>query len=442
MKNIINNKILASIVIVLALVFVAGIAGAPAAHAQYVNYPTGYTYQSYPTSYTYQQYGGTYAYTAPNYCSNHYCGVTYTQPVYAPVYVSCYPTSSSVNTGNTATWTSSVSGGNGVYSYSWSGTDGLIGSSASVAMPYYSSGIKTASVTVYSNGQSQTAYCSGSVNVYNNYPTTYYPPTTYYSPLQISCMANTTSAPTGSTVTWSANVSGGNGIYNYTWSGSDGITGYAQSISTAYNTLGQKLASVTVYSNGQTLTQSCNNTVSVGGYQNGYQNGYQTGYAVPTVISSNLSNNNSGLDIGCYADPATASISQPITWNVEVTGGNAPYTYSWTGSDGLTGSQSSVVKYYDNSGSKNAIVSVTSANGLTGTKACTNAVTVRSAGNYYAPASAAPVQQAQPAATPTNVLPAAALFSLGNIPWGWVAVLIILVLFGTVVYLLFNRQKI
>ena len=63
MKNIINNKILASIVIVLALVFVAGIAGAPAAHAQYVNYPTGYTYQSYPTSYTYQQYGGTYAYT-------------------------------------------------------------------------------------------------------------------------------------------------------------------------------------------------------------------------------------------------------------------------------------------------------------------------------------------------------------------------------------------
>jgi hypothetical protein len=31
---------------------------------------------------------------------------------------------------------------------------------------------------------------------------------------------------------------------------------------------------------------------------------------------------------------------------------------------------------------------------------------------------------------------------LSNIPWGWVAVLIILVLFGTVLYLLFNKHKI
>jgi hypothetical protein len=440
MKNIINNKVLASIVIVLALVFVAGIAGAPAAHAQYVNYPTGYTYQSYPTSYTYQQYGGTYAYTAPNYCSNHYCGITYTQPVYAPVYVSCYPTSSSVNTGNAVTWTSSVSGGNGVYSYSWSGTDGLTGSSASVAMPYYSSGIKTASVTVYSNGQSQTAYCSGSVNVYNNYPTTvYYPPTTYYSSLSVSCNANSASIPTGTSVTWSAYASGGNGVYSYSWNGTDGLIGYGQSLFYYYANPGIKTASVTVSSNGQSITQSCNNTVSVGNYQTSYQNGYQTGYTVPTTVVG--SSNNNSLDIGCYADPATASINQPITWNTEVTGGVAPYTYSWTGSDGLTGSQSSVIKYYDNSGSKNAIVSVTSANGLTGTKACTNAVTVRTAGNYYAPASATPVQ-AQPAAAPTNVLPAAALFSLGNIPWGWVAVLIILVLFGTVVVVLLNSPKI
>jgi Mg2+ and Co2+ transporter CorA len=34
------------------------------------------------------------------------------------------------------------------------------------------------------------------------------------------------------------------------------------------------------------------------------------------------------------------------------------------------------------------------------------------------------------------------LFSLQNIPWGWVAILIILVLFATVLYLLFNKEKI
>jgi Mg2+ and Co2+ transporter CorA len=31
---------------------------------------------------------------------------------------------------------------------------------------------------------------------------------------------------------------------------------------------------------------------------------------------------------------------------------------------------------------------------------------------------------------------------LKNVPWGWVAILIILVLFATVVYLIFNRPKI
>lgn len=419
MKNIINNKVLASVVMVLALVFVA-MAGAPAAHAQYYSYypSVGYSYQ----------YGGTYAYSPTYYVP---------QIVYAPLRVSCYPTSSNANIGNAVTWTSSVSGGNGLYSYSWSGSGGLAGYGSTVSMAYYSSGIQTASLTVYSNGQSQTAYCSGSVNVYN--PVTYYAPTAYYTSqsyypasyqsLAAYCSPSTASVPVGSPVLWTANATGGNGSYDYSWSGTDGIAGYNQTLSYAYNTPGQKTASVTVSSGGQVITELCNGSVNVGAYQI---------VSAPAVSSSN----NSGLDIGCYADPATASVDQPVTWNVEVTGGVAPYAYSWTGSDGLTGTQSSIIKYYDSSGSKSAIVSVTSGNGLSGTRACTNAVAVRSASSgYAAPAQAAPAQ-AQPAAQPANVLPAAALFSLNNIPWGWVAILIILVLFGTVVYLLFNRQKI
>jgi hypothetical protein len=54
-----------------------------------------------------------------------------------------------------------------------------------------------------------------------------------------------------------------------------------------------------------------------------------------------------------------------------------------------------------------------------------------------------PVQQVQPNTNQNpNGLSAAALFSLKNVPWGWVAILIILVLFATVVYLIFNRPKI
>jgi hypothetical protein len=294
-------------------------------------------------------------------------------------------------------------------------------------MSYYNSGVKTASVTVYSNGQTITVNCSGSVSVYGN---AYYynqPYGTYYPSLSASCQANTTYTPLGTAVTWSASATGGNGYYNYSWSGTDGISGSGQSIYYTYGQPGSKYASVTVYSNGQTITEPCNSFVNVG---------IPAGATTVVVGSSNAS----GLDIGCYADPSTAAVNQPITWSVEVSGGLAPYTYSWTGSDGLSGTQSSAIKYYASSGAKSAIVAVTSADGKTGTKACSNTVTVRGAGG----GTAAPVQQ-QPAVqqqTQGNALPAAAAFSLGNVPWGWIAVMVILVLFSTVMYLLFNRPKI
>ena len=44
--------------------------------------------------------------------------------------------------------------------------------------------------------------------------------------------------------------------------------------------------------------------------------------------------------------------------------------------------------------------------------------------------------------TTNNAQSASSVFSLSNVPWGWVAVIIILVLFATVMYLLFNRPKI
>ncbi len=441
MKNISNNKILGSIMLVMALVFVAGLAGAPAAHAQYYNSP--YNQGCYSGSCGYY---GTPTYSYPP---------VYTSPPvqqYAPLYASCYPQPLTIQSGQTAQWMTSLSGGNGVYNVSWSGDEGLSGYGSSISKSYYSPGFKNASVTVTSGGQTISANCSGSVNVqgttnyyyppttYNTSPTyyyntapTYYNTTGYYNLLQVSCNSNTSIASIGSAVNWLASVSGGNGVYTYSWSGTDGIYGYNQSIVTTYNTPGQKIASVTVYSNGQTVTQNCSSSVNVGGYQNSY--------IVPVVAS----NNNNSLDIGCYADPATVSVNQPVTWNAEVTGGVAPYTYSWTGSDGLNGSQSSVIKYYSSAGQKDAIVSITSADGKTGTRACTDSLAVHGNGGGYA-APTAPVQQVQPAPAAqqqnSNGLSASALFSLSNLPWGWVAVLVILVLFGTVMYLVFNRPKI
>jgi hypothetical protein len=286
---------------------------------------------------------------------------------------------------------------------------------------------------------------------YNPAPITYpvYYPVYYpsYPAIQASCYANTTSVHAGESVTWYASVSGGNGSYSYSWSGTDGLYGYGSSIYKNYYNAGAKSASVNITSGSQTASINCGNYVSV--YDNSYYYSQQTYpyYQAAVVQYQNYPayNGASGLDIGCFADPSSASINQPITWSTEITGGLAPYTYSWTGSDGLNGSQSSVIKYYGTSGEKNAIVSVTSADGKTGTRACTNSVTVRSAAirtptPTQVQTQPQPVQQQnQPANTS---LSAASLFSLSNVPWGWVAILIILVLFATVMYLLFNRPKI
>ena len=276
-----------------------------------------------------------------------------------------------------------------------------------------------------------------------------------YQPLAVSCMANSTYTPAGSSVTWNAYVSGGSGYYNYSWSGTDGLYGYGRSASIYYQTPGTKYASVTVYSGNQSITVACNNNVVA--YPIVVQPIVQQPvvYTNPTYNNSYMTQATNGLDIGCYADPTKASINQPVTWTAEVVGGVAPYTYSWSGTNDLNGSQSSVTKWYSTSGEKYAIVSVTSADGKSATKACSSSVKVKSptvAKTTTVKTQTGTQTQTQTSVnnngnvkdvTPTNGnQTASAYFSLGNVPWGWVAVIVIFVLFATIMYLLFNRQKI
>ncbi len=346
-----------------------------------------------------------------------------------PLQVSCYPMPLTIDEGERVTWQGQAYGGNGSYHFSWSGTDGLSGTGKSISKRYNNEGYKNATVTVQSGGQVVSRNCDGSVNVRDNgyydndYP--YYYDNNYYNyPLSVSCSVDSSAVNTGRSVRWNAFVSGGSGSYNYSWNGTDGLSGSSRSVTRSYNNPGIKYASITVWSGGQSVTQSCTNSVNVGGYY--------TGYPVYPV-----STNNSGLDIACYSDPRTVSINQPATWITEVTGGIAPYTYTWSGTDDLSGTTGSVVKYYSTAGNKTAIITVRSADGRSETRACSTSITVRGAGNI----TPAPTVN-NGSDDSDNGLSAAALFSLKNVPWGWVAVLIILVLFGTVIYLLFNRPKI
>ena len=74
------------------------------------------------------------------YQANTYYAYNTPQYYYQNLNVTCYPSNSSIYQNGAITWYASVSGGNGSYSYTWSGTDGLAGSGSGSSAAGFASG--------------------------------------------------------------------------------------------------------------------------------------------------------------------------------------------------------------------------------------------------------------------------------------------------------------
>lgn len=125
-------------------------------------WPSTYQYSSYPYNYNYNQYPYNYNYNNYRY--------------YSPLSVTCYPSTRYTSPGQTyLTWYANASGGNGYYTYSWTGTDNPINQNNSVLNVFYTyPGNKSMRVTVTANGQTTsadcgTAYFSGGYGYNYNY---------------------------------------------------------------------------------------------------------------------------------------------------------------------------------------------------------------------------------------------------------------------------------
>jgi hypothetical protein len=273
----------------------------------------------------------------------------------------------------------------------------------------------------------------------NYYPSNYGYNYNYYpAPLTVSCTSYPQTVNTGDVVNWTATVYGGNGSYTYSWSGTEGPGGnYGSNVTQRYYNVGPKTANVTVTSsNGQSIIQNCGTVNVVNGNYN-YYNPYPV-YTTP-VYPINVGN-----QIACSAGVASATVGDAVSWTVESAGAYySNTTYAWTGTDGLSSTQPTATMVYTTPGTKSAIVTVTT-NGQSRSQACVNTVTVKA---KPAPAPRIVYVKASNTQAPaqvtdnTNGLSAASIFSLQNVPWGWVFVLVMLVLFGIIFYLLFNRKN-
>lgn len=81
--------------------------------------------------------------------------------------------------------------------------------------------------------------------------------------INATCSASPTAVATGVVVTWTALVSGGTGVYTYTWSGTDSLMGTTNPLTTTYSASGTKTAQVNITSGPRTANVSCGNSVLV-----------------------------------------------------------------------------------------------------------------------------------------------------------------------------------
>ncbi len=141
----------------------------------------------------------------------------------------------------------------------------------------FSTGINTAYVTVdplneileYSENNNFLAVpikVDGTYYAYNNnynygnniaVPNVPYESLYTWTNINVYCYASPQTTYVGSPVTWSATASGGNGYYTYLWGGSDLLNANTNTINKIYYSSGTKIATITVTSNGQSVTARC-----------------------------------------------------------------------------------------------------------------------------------------------------------------------------------------
>ena len=138
------------------------------------------------------------------------CSVFVDQDVQNDLNVSCIPDGGTFDTDERVTWQAVVSGGDGKYTYDWSGTDGLDGNSRTESISYDDDGTKRANVSVRSgDGQVDTASCNIFVEEEDDDDDDF----------DITCEVSDTRIEEGDRVTIEVDIDGGNSPYEIEWDG-------------------------------------------------------------------------------------------------------------------------------------------------------------------------------------------------------------------------------
>ncbi|MEY4440462.1 MAG: hypothetical protein RLY49_88, partial [Candidatus Parcubacteria bacterium] len=283
------------------------------------SYPSYGNYSNYGADYygAYNDYYGAYNDYAYNYdygyndyyggCGSYDCGGYYggcdsncgSNNNYESLTVYCTVSDTSIEEGDSVTFTAYAEGGKGKYTYSWSGA-GLAGkTSKSVSSVFNSEGTYYGKVKVTDNkGNTATANCAG-VHVEAERQT--------YNPIDVTCSVSDRNIEDGDEVTYTADAEGGRGSYTYRWYGD--ASGSSRSITEEYNNSGTYYAYVRVTDqDGRSATANCD-----------------------SVRVDDNNNDDEDFDVTCKVSDTSIEEGDTVRFTAEVDGGDSPFDYDWSG---------------------------------------------------------------------------------------------------------------
>ncbi|MEK7644858.1 MAG: hypothetical protein AAB391_00840 [Patescibacteria group bacterium] len=252
------------------------------------------------------------------------------------------PTSPMV--GAIATWrTTNVAGGNGAYTYTWSGSDveGPKGNASTASNKYTTPGIKYGDVSVSSGGRTLVVICP-EISVAPE-------PDPLPPDLAVAVTASPATAYVNEAISWASVVDGcSDARYTpctYAWSGDGSISGSDTNTSTSYPTAGTKTGTLTVTSGSRTASASATVTIlPIGG--SGGANNIVIGGGASCI---GVCETSSILGLTCAAPTRAGS---DWTWTATLDGtfkGNQPYKFNWIRSTGTDSELHSPISQTTNS---------------------------------------------------------------------------------------------
>ncbi len=232
--------------------------------------------------------------------------------------------------GTPVTFTSTVVGGTGPYTYVWSGTDSFSSAEQNPTKTFTTAGRKSVRFQV-TDARNQTLISPvGQCEV-----------EIFQRPVA-SCSVSHPDGVIGSPIRFTSTVTGGSGNYSYAWTNAFSST--ASSSTQTFNSIGLKTANLVVTdttTNVSSLVATCTSNIT----------------ATPTDPVAT-----------CSASPSTVSVDQSVVFTGAVAGGEAPYFYSWNNAPATENSTKTLT--YQDSGQKNVQLTVTDDNGRSSSTSC------------------------------------------------------------------------